>query len=202
MKANFERANERTGGHEGLYANNRNDRGGETYAGVARKYWPYSAIWSIIDGIKQIHCQGIDLGNYKNWKFVNVHAKGNAKLKELVTEFYRKNFWDTARLGLFESQALANNVYDFGVNGGVVRAAMFLQKAYNKLKKAGAVALKEDGQIGAKTVAAVEDLGVRLVYDEYNRLREAHYRSEAKKPGQAEFLNTWLSRIIPFKDAA
>ena len=39
--------------HEGGYANNKNDIGGETYRGIARNYWPKWVGWKLIDHIKE-----------------------------------------------------------------------------------------------------------------------------------------------------
>lgn len=51
--AEFKPAFEQTIAHEGGYMNDPDDPGGETYKGVARKYWPKWLGWHIIDLLKR-----------------------------------------------------------------------------------------------------------------------------------------------------
>ena len=47
--ADFNQAFDITMGHEGGYANNKLDTGGETYRGVSRNNWPDWEGWRLID---------------------------------------------------------------------------------------------------------------------------------------------------------
>ena len=51
--ANFQQAFQHTAAAEGGYSNNPKDKGGETYRGIARKYWPDWAGWIIVDEYKR-----------------------------------------------------------------------------------------------------------------------------------------------------
>ena len=53
--AKFQIAEAITGRNEGGYANNSADTGGETYAGIARNYWPKWQGWKYIDNFHPCH---------------------------------------------------------------------------------------------------------------------------------------------------
>lgn len=90
--------------NEGGYklTNDPNDKGGMTYAGIARNSWPKWAGWSVIDA-------------------------GGAPQADLVRGFYRANFWTPLRLEEVENQKLAQCIFDFGVNAGTATAAKLAQ---------------------------------------------------------------------------
>ena len=83
-------------------------------------------------------------------------------------------------------QWVANNIYDFAVNGGVSRASRYAQRIV------GAV---EDSYIGKKTVLAINAYDPDEFVDKFKDAREAFYRRiVANDPSQEKFLNGWLDR--------
>jgi lysozyme family protein len=70
--------------NEGGYANNKADNGGETFRGIARKFWGSWKGWSIIDGIKKQYGTTAAI--------INKYASGNAVLRGYELEFYKTNF--------------------------------------------------------------------------------------------------------------
>lgn len=178
--ANFDEAFKLTGHNEGGYANNPNDHGGETYAGIARKFWPNWSGWLIIDDYKQKH----------SITGINTYLKSNAIIQSAIAHFYKLNFWDINKLDLIKDQQLANNVYDFGVNSGVGKAAKTLQKV---------IGVTQDGIIGPKTIAATNAGDAKAIYERYNEARKTFYNSLAMNPGQHQFLNSWMSRIKDYR---
>ena len=78
------------------------DRGGMTYAGIARNFHPSWQGWKVID-------------------------QGETPPAELVRQFYRSNFWAPLRLDDVEHQEVAGNLFDFGVNAGLSTAAKLAQ---------------------------------------------------------------------------
>lgn len=172
---------------EGGYANDPDDNGGETYKGISRKNWPSWNGWKYIDLIKQ---------RGKSATFINQEAAKTNNLQILVQEFYKANFWYTLNLQWLNDQQLANNVYDFGVNAGTGAAAKRLQVAANEV----CGNLVVDGQIGSKTIAAVNKLDAKFVYDAFNNQRKSYYDNIiAKNPSQAKFKKSWYSRIVPYQ---
>ena len=79
--SDFLQAYERMIVNEGGYVLHtvKNDRGGQTYAGIARNAWPKWAGWAYIDA-------------------------GDTPPAEMVRGFYRSNFWTPLRLEEVQSQ--------------------------------------------------------------------------------------------------
>ena len=80
----------------------KDDRGGMTYAGIARAFHPNWPGWRVID-------------------------QGETPPADLVRQFYRSNFWHPLRLDEVEHQDVAGNICDFGVNAGLGTAAKLAQ---------------------------------------------------------------------------
>lgn len=146
----FDNAYKKTSGNEGGYTNNAADKGGETFAGIARNYHPGWSGWTLIDSYKKKYSgNGLNKALFAD---VTVMTK--------VKNFYRLNFWDKARLDRIDtlSPSIAEKMYDIGVNMGISRPAKWLQQGLNLLNKNGKVYanIAEDGAIGAKTISALE----------------------------------------------
>lgn len=78
------------------------DRGGMTYAGIARNAWP----------------------NWGGWRDID---HGEIPDTELVREFYKVNFWDRVRGDDIADQQIARTVFDFAVNAGTGTAIKLAQ---------------------------------------------------------------------------
>lgn len=99
MMANFSPAFEGSVRNEGGYKlhNVAGDRGGQTYAGIARKFWPQ---WS-------------------GWKIIDNGDMDNPALSAHVRQFFNDNFWDKIKGSDMGSQIVAETIYDFATNAGV-----------------------------------------------------------------------------------
>lgn len=180
--ADFETALKVTGRNEGGYANNKNDNGGETDAGISRKFWPNWPGWKIVYEKKLI--AGNDL------KLLNHLLLNNSEIQSEIDSFYKANFWDVNRLYLITDQKIANTVYDFGVNSGAGHAAKYLQQS---------IGVNVDGIIGLQTITAVNASNGETTYNTFNALRRAFYfKLVEDDPSQKEFLNSWLSRLTSY----
>lgn len=75
-------------------------------------------------------------------------------------DIYAARYWDPLRLDEIEvlSSDIAYELFDTGVNMGIYRAAVFLQRALNTLnqRKKNYPDLIVDGNIGGKTIAALK----------------------------------------------
>lgn len=71
----------------------KDDRGGQTFAGIARNSWPSWSGWAIVDA-------------------------GGTPDVGMVRNFYRTNFWDVMKLDALDNQDMARTLFDFGVNAG------------------------------------------------------------------------------------
>jgi lysozyme family protein len=107
-----------------------------------------------------------------------------------------REYWDTLRLGEVENQNVANKLFDMGVNMGVRQAAVYAQRAVNsQVQQSQVQQLKEDGNIGPKTLAAVNAIDPQIFYGLLCQFSAWHYRHiAANNPAQAVNLAGWLKR--------
>jgi len=193
--ANFKIAEILTGINEGGYANNPADRGGETFAGIARKFWPKWEGWKKIDAYKAEYPK-LSPALKKRFtlaKWINSSAKVPSEgVTQMISDFYRVEFWLANKLDQIRDQQLANTIYDFGVNSGKGRAVQFLEQIFG---------VKKDGIMDPVVIALANKANAKTIYNKYNAAREAAYRSWAVGD-QAQFLRSWLSRLEPYIENA
>ena len=115
--ANFDNAFKKTMVFEGGYVNDPDDKGGETYKGVARKFWPKWSGWTIIDAYRHA-------GFPKNLESL-------PELQKFVSDFYYNNFWVKIAGDKLKNDSLAADLFDTAVNNGVVTAIKLMQKSVN-----------------------------------------------------------------------
>jgi lysozyme family protein len=80
------------------------DRGGMTYAGIARNANPDWLGWNLVD-----------------------HKEFGEVLTDMVRKFYKSGYWDRIRGDDIANQSVAENIFNFGVNTGVGVAAKLAQ---------------------------------------------------------------------------
>lgn len=119
--AEFLKAYKRTNKFEGGWNHVKGDRGGETYCGIARKFFPNWKGWSIVDLNKPM----------KHGQILK-----DETLHELVHSFYKKEFWDKVCGDEIISQEKANQIYDMAVNAGVSASVKIAQKSLG-IKESG-----------------------------------------------------------------
>lgn len=191
--AEFLKAYSITLGHEGGYAFDPDDAGGETYKGVARRYHPGWSGWASIDQIKQ---------QAANKRQLNKLLAGNAELQQQIQDFYKQQYWDRFQGDLIGDQELADELFDTAVNMGVHRAVSFLQEGLNLLNRnqQSFKDILEDGKCGTGTLGALDKY---LAKDpaEYllkimNILQGMHYIEYMRKsPVQEKYARGWLKRV-------
>jgi lysozyme family protein len=177
--------------NEGGYANNPNDRGGETFKGIARKIFASWKGWQTIDAIKK------RVGT--NPDAIDREAAKDAGLQTLVHDFYKVNFWDVLKLDLVNDERIATELFDTGVNMGTGVAAIFLQRALNISNRNGKdyADFAIDGSIGPKTLDALNHHhNPTNVLKALNCLQGAKYIAICEaNPSQEIFFNSWFSRV-------
>jgi len=138
------------------------DRGGMTYAGIARNMnsqWPG---WDLID-------------------------RGQDVPAQLVREFYKRYFWDPIQGDRITSQVIAQTIFDFHVNAGVVA---------RKLAQL-VVGATPDGAIGDKTLAALNAYDEDRFVMAYALAKIARYRDIVNRDrSQLKFLLGWINRTL------
>ena len=173
--ADFIKAYHRTAQWEGGWSDDPLDRGGSTYAGIARKFHPDWDGWPLIDQVK----------NKQRGQIIV-----NPVLQVRIKDFYRSEFWNRMSGDKILSQRVAEFIYDWFVNSG----AAGLKEVQN------VVNATPDGIIGPRTLSAInredeDELMGRLICS-----RLAFVSSiVASNPTQAKFLKGWNNRIKAFQ---
>lgn len=186
-------------GYEGRWVNDPSDKGGETYAGIARRFWPSWSGWTIIDAAKSLPA----------WRQgASAFSRSLARIDELQTavrRWYQAEWWD--RLGLSAlPQALAEEIFEQSINLGRAGAGKKIQRvcnAFNYDKATGRrlfADLVVDGILGPKSLSALAALlrnraSEKALLHALNAMQAAHYiELAAKNYSQRRFTDGWLKR--------
>ncbi len=181
---------------EGNYVNDKRDAGEETYKGISRHYHPDWEGWEIVDMAKE-HS---GIGYLKKGDITQLLGSAyQAKLEQLVKNFYFEEFWKKIKGDEIEKIAgfdVALYTFDaqvnpsFGVNG-----AKLLQMSINK---EFAVGLKVDGVIGEKSLAALEEVkNYSRLLRTMKRYRVVFYAKHiAENPEDKVYIAGWIDRAL------
>lgn len=188
--ANFSKAYTLTMGHEGGYANNPVDTGGETYKGIARNFNPMWYGWPVVDAVKK---------QTKDVASLNRILGSDTALQANVHAFYKTNYWNVNRLDNVTDQVLAEKLFDVGVNMGVGRASRMLQEALNLTNQNGRIYpdITIDGVVGPKTIELTnKHPRPGLLLNVIKALQGERYLNIMRNNASQEvFANTWFSRV-------
>lgn len=165
--------------------------------------------------------KGITLNTFR--KYYNDESLGIENLKDLTTEeaneIYKEFYWDKIRGDDFDSQKLAEIVFDFAVNSGVSRAGKMLQYLLRRDYVADTII---DGIIGPQTISATNIASKKTdrLYGSFIKMREDYYNflagrklvisdgvqrffgevlSIGSKSSNLSFIDGWLNRLDYFK---
>jgi lysozyme family protein len=105
--ADFKQAFERTMHNEGGYKLHtvKGDRGGQTFAGISRRFHP----------------------DWSGWRHIDYGDLSNPELTGLVMRFYQEEFWERINGEAMQGQGVAETIYDFAVNAGPIVAIKLAQ---------------------------------------------------------------------------
>lgn len=152
------------------------DKGGWTFAGIARNYHKDWAGWYLVDA-----------------------GKGcSAECKKLVEDFYRKEFWAPVRGDEIESQAVAEAIFDFGMNTSPSRSIIFAQYCLD---------CTPDGHLGPVTLAVFNMLKPGSIEEELFlsqfALMRIGYRCKRCDDAAVnkKFLHGWTERDVRVVDS-
>ena len=172
----FDKAFEKVVGIEGKYSNDPNDSGGETMYGIT---------------VQVARANGY-MGAMKEMPL------------STAKHIYKRQYWDVLRFDEIDpvSPAIADELFDTGVNCGVAVAATFLQRTLNVLNRQQAdfPDLKVDGVLGPVSTMTLRTYlakrakdGEKVVLRALNSLQGARYIELAERREKDEtFVNGWL----------
>ena len=194
MSDKFHQAYHALGPIEGGYVDHPDDRGGETYCGIARRFHPGWTGWLTIDQIKR--AQAIKAG---------AHFE---QLDDLVIDFYRVEFWQRIG-GHLLPYPVAFELYEQAVNFGVHAATKALQRALNAMNRNGADwgDVQTDGRLGARTLSATHAAIARRTAKGLVRVLNVVQGSEYLRiveadPTQENFFNGWVTQRVHLQAAS
>jgi lysozyme family protein len=140
------------------------DRGGMTYAGIARNPNPDWPGWALVD------------------------RKEFGSVTPLVRQFYKTNFWDRIRGDDLAVQAVAETIFNFGVNTGVGVAIKLAQVI---------VGATPDGGVGPKTIELLNQCTPEKFVSAYALAKIQRYANICNKDrSQSKFLLGWINRTL------
>lgn len=177
---------------EGGYVNNPNDKGGETYAGIARNFHPTWSGWAYIDEIKKVRVPKT------NEKFPAIQDK--------VDKFYLLALWEPNNFSQINNQDVANILFDWYVNSGSNAAQTKGAETYGVdeiLNRDFGFKLPMDSKFDSLTIKAINAVDSTKLYNIIKRERQNFYQTIVKNnPTQSVFLKGWMARINSFPDIA
>lgn len=183
VTARFRRAFDRLDQLEGGYADRPNDRGGETYRGISRKWFPAWPGWAKVDAAKARASTPAEIDRL---------LAADAELSDLVLGFYLDEWWAPLRADQLADEYVARALFFFAVNAGRGPAVTALQTAINGLGKP----LSADGRMGPATLSTANSTpGARLL-QAFEAQAARHYLDlVARDPSQADHVAGWLARL-------
>lgn len=184
--ADFLKAYAITNAHEGGYINDKADRGGETYKGVARNFHPSWPGWKIVDATKRE-------------KQFPQNLERLPELQKMVESFYRETFWNALRGDEIQNQHIANELFDTAVNMGTGVAVRMVQEALNLSNRdqKDYPDIPVDGVMGKKTVFFINNhTNPELLLKALNVFQGHRYIEICRKDsGQERFFIGWFKRV-------
>lgn len=185
--------------NEGGYVFDPHDPGGETWRGVARAYHPHWAGWTIVDAYKAKPDWPADCRVYPRNKLATAILVQDHQLAALVQSFYQAEYWDSLHLSGINSQCIASQLCDIGVNSGTGRVGHLAQYVLaSSFGWHGAI----DGAIGPATLAAINAAPAPAYYDALVALRRAFYQYRAGHPVAPPALVSFLQTVHLVPDTA
>jgi len=126
--------------------------------------------------------------DWPGWKLIDRGDTDNPELTGMVRDFYKEHFWNPIRADGIDEQAVADTLFGFSVNAGRKTAVRIAQAVVGSI---------QDGAIGPKTIAAINDADVDLFLARYAIGRVARYAAICNKNrSQSKFLLGWVNRTL------
>ncbi len=118
----------------------------------------------------------------------------------VASEIFKANYWNRLSASYIDSQAVAENLVDHGINAGIGTAAKIMQRVLNTRFNRN---LSVDGGVGTLTIEAINSVNAFDLFQEFSLARIDYYNSI----GNSFWIDGWIKRVqtisdkfgIPFK---
>lgn len=143
-----------------------------------------------IDG-KICTMKGVTLDTYRKYFGKQKTCKELRGISNAEWEYiFKEGFWDRWRADEINNQSIANLLVDWCWTSGI----------YGIKYPQRILGVKDDGIVGDKTIAAVNNYpNQKELFDKLWNRRKKHFEDIAKTHNRAKFLNGWLRRLSSFK---
>ena len=143
-----------------------------------------------IDG-KICTMKGVTLDTYRKYFGRQKTCKELKGISNAEWEYiFKEGFWDRWRADEINNQSIANLLVDWCWASGI----------YGIKYPQRILGVKDDGIVGDKTIAAVNNYpNQKELFDKLWNRRKKHFEDIAKTHNRAKFLNGWLRRLSAFK---
>lgn len=119
-------------------------------------------------------------------KLVSSMLFDNELMREYVEYFYKRNFWDRAKLDSVNSQHISNEIFIFGV---VADMPPSIRKAQE------IVGVVVDGVVGSNTLKSINAFDEKVFDVKFDEKEIEYFRAIVKhNPQKARFLEGWINR--------
>jgi lysozyme family protein len=159
---------------EGGYNNDPNDKGGETYAGIARNYNGTWDGWAVLDAIQS---------KSTNQLF--------PQLDDSVKSFYYTKYWMAHKLNQINDLGNAHIAMDTVVQHGI--GGKLIQQALNDI----GFSVKPDNIIGSATIGAINQAKPAEFQQALYNQRKSYYQTL-----DPSFFAGWMKRIARWNTGA
>lgn len=171
--ANFAKAAEAVLGHEGGYVNHPDDKGGPTNFGVT----------------------AATLGEHRKLGREATADEVKALTRDEALDIYRARYWDAPGIEHIRDDRIACKVFDLAINAGPVQAIKILQRAIDHAAPPGVERVRDDGQLGPRTLASLAACDPDVVLGAYCSEQASFYLTLIERnPSQVAFKKGWLAR--------
>lgn len=184
------------------YTDDPADTGGETLAGVSRRWNPDWIGWARVEAAKR-RASFVRLDRAALARLRDLLA-ADKKMFQLVREFYGRKYWDAlSGDSLYEiDPPICLELLDASVNHSARTAAKFLQRALNIMNRQQKTwpDIEVDGHVGRQTISvllrAIGSSGAADVLRFVVLIRASRYiRIVERKESQERFVRGWLNRL-------
>ena len=143
-----------------------------------------------IDG-KICTMKGVTLDTYRKYFGRQKTCKELKGISNAEWEYiFKEGFWDRWKADEINNQSIANLLVDWCWTSGI----------YGIKYPQRILGVKDDGIVGDKTIAAVNNYpNQKELFDKLWNRRKKHFEDIAKTHNRAKFLNGWLRRLSAFK---
>lgn len=153
---------------------------GWTFMGIYQGAFPGLDLWKTVRQKMQQH--------NGDMKLVGSMLYNDPQVREMVDMFYKKEFWDKAKLDEVVSQHIANEIFIAGVNMGMKKAVMLAQKL---------IGVPQDGVVCPKTLKALNAFDATLFDEMYDMLEKDYYdQIVVNNPSKKIYAKGWRNRAM------